>query len=170
MAWNCDSLCEMHLVIPCRRPYSLHCTVGGYLVTTTSNTAYVLSNGHTYITDGSGQVSELSGDLSRTTMDRNWHQQCATGKCGNAGDEGGHLIAASLGGAGDKINIVPQAATLNRKDWRDMERYLDSELKAGKTVNVKIEIGYPPGGGVRPNSFFVTATIDGKIKEFPFKQ
>lgn len=103
-------------------------------------------------------------------MDRSLYQQCTTGKCGDAGDEGGHLIASSLGGTGDKINLVPQAATLNRQDWRDMERYLAGELKAGKTVNVKIDVGYPANGAGRPNLFVVEATINGKIVPFRFTQ
>lgn len=103
-------------------------------------------------------------------MDRNGYQQCVTGNCGNAGDEGGHLIASSLGGAGDKINLVPQAATLNRNDWRDMEKYFAQQLKDGKQVTVKIDVGYPTGGGVRPNEFKVFATIDGKVVPFRFTQ
>nr|WP_252374380.1 DNA/RNA non-specific endonuclease [Hydrogenophaga sp. 2FB] len=55
-------------------------------------------------------------------MDRNGYQQACAGKCGEVGDEGGHLIAAALGGAGDRINIVPQDSTMNRGEWRAMER------------------------------------------------
>ena len=51
-----------------------------------------------------------------------------------------------------------------------MENQLRAELAAGKNVSVKIEVGYPAGGGVRPDSFFVTATIDGVKREFPFRQ
>ncbi len=127
-----------------------------------ANTAYVLDNGHAYITDAGGRVKEVTGDLNLTAMDRNLYQQCTTGKCGNAGDEGGHLIASSLGGAGDKINIVPQAAILNRGPWKAMENELRSALDAGKEVKVKIDIGYPTGGGSRPSEFIVTAVIDGK--------
>lgn len=130
----------------------------------------MLDNGHAYITDAAGRVKEVTGDLNLTTMDRNLYQQCTTGKCGNVGDEGGHLIASSLGGAGDKINIVPQAATLNRGDWKAMENQLRDALNAGKDVNVKIEVGYPPSGGTRPNSFTVVATINGKPKPFEFHQ
>ena len=40
-------------------------------------------------------------------MDRNKNQQRNAGKAENAtGDDGGHLIASSLGGAGDRINMV----------------------------------------------------------------
>ncbi len=131
---------------------------------------YKLDNGHQYITDASGRVSAVEGKLSLTTMDRNTYQQCATGKCGNVGDDGGHLIASSLGGAGDRINIVPQASTLNRGDWKAMENELRNELKDGKSVSVKIDVGYPAGSGVRPNEFQVFANIGGKIKEFKFTQ
>ena len=47
------------------------------------------------------------------------------------------MIASSLGGAGDRINIVPQASMLNRGDWRKMEDYLRSELQAGKSVDIR---------------------------------
>lgn len=134
------------------------------------HTAYELSNGHTYITDASGRVSAVEGKLDLSTMDRNTYQQCKVGHCGNPGDDGGHLIASSLGGAGDKINIVPQASTLNRGDWKAMENSLRDELKAGKSVSVKVEVKYPPGDGVRPSEFRVLATIDGKLVPFKFTQ
>ncbi|OUL97935.1 hypothetical protein A8M77_34285 [Variovorax sp. JS1663] len=130
---------------------------------------YELSNGHKYVTDASGRVNKVEGTLSLNAMERNGYQQCAVGKCGAPKDEGGHLIAASLGGAGDKINIVPQASTLNRGDWRAMENEFRNALKEGKTVLVKIDLGYP-AGGVRPNEFFVTAVIDGVEVTKRFKQ
>jgi filamentous hemagglutinin len=133
-------------------------------------TAYMLDNGHTYVTDGSGRVKEVTGNLSPNKMDRNEYQQGCAGRSGCAGDDGGHLIASSLGGAGDRINIVPQAATLNRDDWRAMERKLAGYLKEGKSVSVKIDVGYPASGGVRPSEFTVAALINGERQEFKFKQ
>ncbi|MDR7344207.1 filamentous hemagglutinin [Pantoea alhagi] len=135
-----------------------------------ANARYRLSNGHEYITDNTGRVTTVEGKLSLTTMDRNTYQQCAMGKCGNPGDDGGHLIASSLGGAGDKINIVPQSRTLNRQDWKRMENSLRNEMNAGKAVSVKIDVGYPAGGGVRPDAFRVTAIIDGVPKTYTFIQ
>lgn len=102
------------------------------------------------------------GELSLTKMDRNGYQQCTAGRCGEVGGDGGHLIASSLGGTGDTINIVPQASTLNRGDWKAMENPLRQALKDGKSVSVKIDVGYPVSGGVRPSSFEVTTVIDGK--------
>ncbi|WP_435637246.1 DNA/RNA non-specific endonuclease [Carnimonas bestiolae] len=135
-----------------------------------ANARYHLSNGHEYITDNTGRVTTVEGKLSLTTMDRNTYQQCTMGKCGNPGDDGGHLIASSLGGAGDRINIVLQSRTLNRQDWKRMENSLRSDINAGKDVSVKIDVGYPNGGGIRPGSFRVTAIVDGVPKTYTFKQ
>nr|WP_269665329.1 hemagglutinin repeat-containing protein [Xylella taiwanensis] len=125
-------------------------------------TAYVLDNGHGYVTDTAGRVKNVQADLISKKMDRNTYQQRCMGKCGELGDEGGHLIASSLGGAGDRINLVPQAQILNRTDWRKMEHHFHQALHDGKSVSVKIDLGYPATGGVRPNKFVVEATIDGK--------
>lgn len=86
------------------------------------------------------------------------------------GDDGGHLIAASLGGAGDRINIVPQASTLNRREWKAMETMLKNEIDAGKKVSVKIDVGYPAGGGARPETFIVVAKIGSEFKRFEYQQ
>jgi filamentous hemagglutinin len=124
--------------------------------------AYVLDNGHTYVTDTSGRVNAVVGELDLRKMDRNTYQQCITGKCGDVGDQGGHLIAATLGGAGDRINLVPQSATLNNGPWKTMENEFKAAMESGKKVSIKIDLGYPPGGGVRPDQFRVTTVIDGK--------
>ena len=51
-----------------------------------------------------------------------------------------------------------------------MENEFRDALKAGKTVTVKIDVGYPAEGAVRPNEFFVTAIIDGVEVTKRFKQ
>ncbi len=78
------------------------------------------------------------------------------------------MIASSLGGAGDRINIVPQASTLNRGDWKAMENMFRTELQAGNQVRVKIDVGYAVPGSARPSEFIVRAVIDGQpwIKRF----
>jgi filamentous hemagglutinin len=127
-------------------------------------TAYVMDNGYSYVTDSTGRVKGVEADLTGITSDRNKYQQLCAGKCGNPGDDGGHLIASSLGGAGDRINIVPQASTLNRGDWKTMEADLKKEIDAGKAVTMKIDVVYPAGGGPRPETFVVTITIGGKTQ------
>lgn len=67
-------------------------------------------------------------------------------------------------GAGARINLVPQAATLNNGPWKAMENEFKTALDAGKNVSIKLEVGYPPGGGVRPSEFRVTSTVDGKVQ------
>ena len=124
----------------------------------------------TYITDDAGRVKPVEGSLSLDKMDRNGYQQVCAGQSGCVGDDGGHLIASSLGGAGDRVNMVPQASTLNRGDWKAMECELAGYFKEGKTVSVKIDVGHPASGGNRPSEFTVTALIDGDFKDFKFKQ
>ena len=84
------------------------------------NTRHEVNNGihkHIYHTDGQGRVNKVEGQLSLGKMPRNRSQQASVGKSVNpTGDEGGHLIASILGGAGDRINMVPQAQRLNRSD------------------------------------------------------
>lgn len=133
-------------------------------------TAYELDNGHTYITDAAGRVKTVEGKLDLTKMDRNSYQQCKVGHCGNPGDDGGHLIASSLGGAGDKINMVPQAAQLNRGDWKAMENSLRKDLEAGKSVSVRNEVTYSQSDSIRPSEFKVYAMIDNQPTIFTFTQ
>lgn len=80
------------------------------------------------------------------------------------------MIASALGGAGDSVNMVPQASTLNRADWKAMEQFLMNELKAGNSVSVKIDVGYPASGGGRPSEFTVIAKIGNEFKRFEFSQ
>lgn len=92
------------------------------------------------------------------------------GQGGQTGDQGGHLIASALGGAGDKINLVPMDKILNNGAYKAMESNLAKALEEGKKVSVKIDVAYPDGGGNRPSGFTVNYTIDGIQKTIPFKQ
>ncbi len=133
------------------------------------DTAYQLDNGHTYITNAQGKVNYVEADLNKIAMDRNNYQQNVVGKSGEANDQGGHLIASSLGGAGDRINLLPMDKVLNNGTYKKMESDLAKALDQGKDVSVKIDVGYPDGG-VRPNSFIVTTTINGIEETIPFRQ
>ena len=86
---------------------------------------------------------------------------------GVAGDEGGHLIASIFDGLGEKLNLVPMDGNLNKGAWKQMENAWAKALKEGKQVNVKIEPVHI-GDSVRPDSFNVTYTIDGRLKEQTF--
>ncbi|HEY0893707.1 MAG TPA: DNA/RNA non-specific endonuclease [Cellvibrio sp.] len=132
---------------------------------------YKLDNGHTYVTDESGRVMNVGGNLGGVKLDRNTYQQRCVGQseC-STGYDGGHLIASHLGGAGDKINLVPMTRDLNRIDYRAMERELGAALDAGSSVSVKIDVIYPSVGVVTPNQFKVTAWVDGNKQSWTFDQ
>jgi len=106
------------------------------------NTVYEVDNGSIYYTDNQGRVTKVEASLDLMTADRNTYQQCKTGKCGDPGDEGGHLIASIFNGLGEALNLVPMDANLNRGVWRDMEREWAAALKNDKQVSVTIEPVY----------------------------
>ncbi|TMP38343.1 DNA/RNA non-specific endonuclease [Pseudoalteromonas rubra] len=141
-----------------------------------ADTKYVLSNGHSYTTDAHGRVISVSGEAGKgVKLDRNTYQQTKTGHDGNAQShelhDGGHLIATHLGGAGDKINMVPMTRELNRDLYRSMERELGQALKDGKEVYVDIKVGYPDNPtATRPNIIRVTAKVDGVPTPYSFVQ
>ncbi|WP_058569720.1 DNA/RNA non-specific endonuclease [Xylella fastidiosa] len=103
------------------------------------------------MTDAAGRVKSIEANLFLKEMDRNTYQQRCVGKCGEVGDEGGHLIASSLGRAGDRINLVSQASALNRIGWRKMENEFAKALQEGKSISVKIDLSYLTSIGVSPN-------------------
>lgn len=83
---------------------------------------------------------------------------------------GGHLIATHLGGAGDKLNLVPMTRDLNRIDYRAMERELGAALHENKTVSMKIDVFYGNADTRTPGVIEVAAWIDGVPKTFNFRQ
>jgi filamentous hemagglutinin len=138
------------------------------------NAVYKLDNGHAYVTDDKGRVMNVGGDLDGIKLDRNKHQQLLAGKEGYAETgqkyDGGHLIATQLGGAGDKINLVPMTVGVNRGPYLQMENTLAEALVAGKNVSVKIDVSYPTPDSVTPNFIRVTSFIDGVPDVHNFRQ
>ncbi|HGN1708205.1 TPA: DNA/RNA non-specific endonuclease, partial [Providencia rettgeri] len=122
------------------------------------NTTYQVDGNKTYKTDSQGRVETVEAKLPLNSNDRNTYQQCKVGKCGVAGDEGGHLIATIFTGPGEKLNIVPMNSNLNRSEWKKMENSWAKALKEDKPVDVKIEPVYI-GNSDRPSSFNVMYKI-----------
>ncbi len=110
-------------------------------------------------TDDQGRTVNAEATLAWSKSDRNTYQQCKAGKCGSPGDEGGHLIASIFGGPGEKINLVPMDANLNKGAWKKMENSWANVLKDGGKVQVKIEPSYN-GNNKRPDSFTVTYQLN----------
>jgi len=83
---------------------------------------------------------------------------------GDVNGERGHHIASVLGGPGEKINLVPMNANLNKGAWKQMENTWGKALKDGKKVKVNIEPVYS-GSSVRPGAFNIKYSIDGESVE-----
>jgi hypothetical protein len=123
---------------------------------------------HKFSTDANGRVVSASGDLNPNKLDRNNYQQGVVGEAGGPGYEGGHLIACSLGGCGDAINIVPQLRDINRTEYREMEREWARRLEAGERVSVDVRPVYK-GDSITPDKIVVDYRYgDGPITQKVF--
>jgi filamentous hemagglutinin len=118
------------------------------------NTTYKVDDNYSFTTDERGRTQKVEGQLNLDTADRNKYQQCKAGKCGDAGDEGGHLIASIFNGPGEAINLVPMNGNLNKGAWKVMENDWAAALEQGKSVKVAITPVYI-GSSKRPVSFVV---------------
>lgn len=118
---------------------------------------------HSYVTDAAGRVTraEATLDLGKlNTGDRNAYQQVMAGRVGGEGYDGRHLIATLFGGAGERINLVPQLASVNRGEFREMEKMWAEALRAGKSVKVEVSPVYA-GATKVPGDIDVVFSIDG---------
>jgi DNA/RNA non-specific endonuclease len=125
-----------------------------------------LVNGYTYKTDNLGRIKSVEGELILSKAERAKYQQNKVGKSGNAGDEGGHLIASIFNGPGEKLNLVPMNGNFNKTEFRNLERTFANAIASGKKVNIKIDVIHS-GSSVRPDGFAVNYVIDG-IKKNAF--
>ncbi|MCC5453125.1 DNA/RNA non-specific endonuclease [Rheinheimera sp. UJ51] len=123
---------------------------------------------HLYETDDHGRVTRVSGVLHLTKRDRNTYQQGKSAKEGGikdglANDDGGHIIASVLDGAGEQINYVPMDSNLNRGVWKQMENIWAKALKGPPPQQVKVDIQpVYEGESKRPVAFSVKYWIDGR--------
>lgn len=124
------------------------------------NKTYNLDGDKVYKTDHLARPQQVEATLSANVKDRNGYQQCKAGKCGNPGDEGGHLIASIFNGPGEKLNLVPMDGNLNKGAWKQMENTWAKAVNEGKEVKVNIQPTYV-GDSVRPDKFYIEYTIDG---------
>ncbi len=129
------------------------------------NALYLLDNGHAYATDAAGRVTRADGVLDVSKADRNTWQQAAAGHAGGQGYDGGHLIATLFGGAGEKINLVPQLSTVNRGEFRVMEAEWAKAVLAGQEVKVSVRPVYSGTLGV-PDRIVVDAWVNG-VRQAP---
>lgn len=139
-----------------------------------SNIEYI-SNGNTYKTDDKGRITECDAHLNKITQEgeRNQKDQLDVGgEERQEDDDGGHIIARILGGAGGIENIVPMRKTINRGDYKKMENEIKEAIEDGKPVDVKVNVEYSDDNSKRPSKIEVKYTIDDKktVEEFDNKE
>ncbi|WP_051639814.1 DNA/RNA non-specific endonuclease [Cellulomonas sp. URHE0023] len=130
--------------------------------------------GVAYETDSLGRTSSVSsGKLSLGAGGRN---SALTTQIGNEGldtDIGFHLIADSLGGPTNRLNVLPGngkpydgLVNLNQGEWARMERKIRDALGRATPANVEIHIQpmYRDGNlSTRPDEFAVEVKIDDEL-------
>ena len=120
-----------------------------------------------------GDVTDVTARIdSHTISDRPRRlesQQASVGNYGLPDDEGGHFIANSLGGAGERINLFPQNWEFNRgqgSTWRAMEEEWLELAQQGKTIDVEMKVIYgDPNNVHRPSIIVVEYSVDGVKQE-----
>ena len=80
----------------------------------------------------------------------------------------GHLIASIFNGPGESVNLKAMNGSFNMKEFRNLERTLEDALKAGKQVDVKIDIVHS-GDSLRPDAMRIEYVIDGDAKTRTFR-
>jgi hypothetical protein len=133
----------------------------------------------TWSTDEFGRTEYVTGHLKPDPAGRDPKLQRDIGNGPDAKDSdvGFHLIADSLGGPTNKLNVVPGngksiddgLANLNQGEYARMERALRGALKDGKDVSIEITPLYPPGSATtRPDRFVVNTFVDGRHEPYSF--
>lgn len=134
------------------------------------NTTYII-NESKYETSETGQIisCEARPKIAPETPRDTDAQMQAGGEDRKMGDQGGHIVAKQLGGAGGAGNLVAMDSRINQSDWLRMENDVKFALKkdvdvSGKETDVKVksEFSYT-GDSKRPDVITVTVT-DGEQK------
>lgn len=139
------------------------------------NTVYEY-NGIAWETDALGRTKSVSGQVNLGDGGRNSTLTAEIGNEGLPNDIGFHLIADSLGGPTNRLNVLPGngkpydgLVNLNQGEWARMERQIRRALR-GETpgnVTIHIEPKYRPGNeSTRPDRFAVELNIDGQTFKY----
>jgi hypothetical protein len=80
-----------------------------------------------------------------------------------APDDAGHIIGKLLGGEGGakSQNIFAQLPAVNRGAFRQHEKWVAEQVRAGRSVAVKVELLYPNQHTTRPSKIRYHTIIDG---------
>ena len=137
----------------------------------TPDSVYVVDGRNVYVTDHLGRVEHVEGrwdptPASQAELSRNTYQQGVAGRGDRLPDDvGGHLIAASGGGAGEGINLIALNKMVNggSGDYGTMERQIRDLAAAhqGAQIELKIDLQYP-GSSTRPGRIVIDVLADGQ--------
>ena len=136
--------------------------------------ATIEKNGYKYKTDELGRTVSAEGrvtvkDTASETRETIKAELKDIGRGHEQeGDERGHLIADSMNGTADIINVVPMSKELNKGEYSKLEGSLRTAASEGKEVYLKVEPQYK-GDSRRPESFVVSYSINGEQFEKVFK-
>jgi DNA/RNA non-specific endonuclease len=126
------------------------------------NSRIELDNGNIYVTNAHGLVEEVTFH-PRLVKEVRDSRQTEVGKQGLDTDVGGHIQACSLGGTCDKVNLFPQDANFNNKEYKTFENEIRRALVAGEDVGaVKVIFKRSNPNDVRPTELSVEYTIGGR--------
>lgn len=135
------------------------------------NTVYEY-NGMAWETDALGRTRSVSGQVNLGDGGRNSRLTAQIGNEGLDTDIGFHLIADSLGGPTNRLNVLPGngkpidgRVNLNQGEWARMESRIRAALRGETPGDVQIHIQplYRSGNDTaRPDVFRVRLTIDGE--------
>ena len=156
-----------------------------------TNATYIVNdagNTHVFYTDAKGRVMKTEHRVKAIFLQRKNTEQtkalmckeedmapynlfAGTGKRApiQTRDEGGHILADSIGGIPEAINIFPQAYVVNHSSkWRSMETTIKKAIKESKKVEIKTKFNYNENDK-RTNSYTYSVSIDNVTTQFYFE-
>lgn len=126
------------------------------------NSKYVTGEfDYRYETDVLGRVNNFQADDLKLTSrtDRLKHNPNTPGKL--EGDHAGHLAGDRFGGSPEIDNLISQSSKVNQSAYKKIENQWARAISEGKQVSVDVNVNYD-SAGLRPKSFDIDYTIDGK--------
>ena len=156
-----------------------------------TNSTYIVNdveNQHVFYTDDKGRVVKTEHRVKEIFLQRKNTEQTKALMCKEedmapyilfAGtgkrapiqirDEGGHILADSIGGIPEAINIFPQAFAVNHSSkWRGMETTIKKAIKESKKVEIKTKFNYNRNDK-RTNSYIYFVSIDNVTTQFYYE-
>lgn len=129
----------------------------------------VEANGYSYWIDTAGRTRRVTGRIvENRAQGRSPSNQKEAGHPDRRRDDhGGHFIARRFNGPTEKFNHFAQNSHFNQSGYTALENQWSRAVRAGRTVEVKIEPVYE-GSSQRPSRINVWFWIDGRRQSLQF--